>query len=126
MFIVATIGFVVNVILLVILGDSHDHSHSHGHSHGYSHGHSHGHSHSHHHFHGHHEEHNIDNSESDFLCDTSDEREVDDVNVSNRRNHVDEIYGSIARLCEEPKRKKKIVNINLSGAFLHAVSDCFS
>ncbi|CAM6092528.1 unnamed protein product [Calypogeia fissa] len=45
MFIIASLGLVVNLVMMFLLGHGHDHGHDHGHSHGssdHSHGHSHG------------------------------------------------------------------------------------
>ncbi|XP_010512574.1 PREDICTED: metal tolerance protein A1 [Camelina sativa] len=57
MVLVASFGFVVNIIMIFVLGHDHGHGHSHTHDHGHTHthvhGHSHDHSHSHSHGHGH-------------------------------------------------------------------------
>ncbi|XP_057852881.2 metal tolerance protein A1 [Cryptomeria japonica] len=47
MFIIATIGLVVNIIMIFLLGHGHDHDHGDGHSHSHSKGHSHDHGHDH-------------------------------------------------------------------------------
>uniref|UniRef100_A0A0D6QZ64 Cation efflux protein cytoplasmic domain-containing protein n=1 Tax=Araucaria cunninghamii TaxID=56994 RepID=A0A0D6QZ64_ARACU len=58
MFIVATFGLLVNLVMVFLLG--HDHSHGHGHRHGHDHGHGHGQGHSHGHDHWHEHEHSHD------------------------------------------------------------------
>ncbi|RYP48117.1 hypothetical protein DL768_005914 [Monosporascus sp. mg162] len=53
LFIVSTLGLVVNLLGIFAFGSHAHHGHSHGHDHGHGHGHGHGHSHSHGHDHGH-------------------------------------------------------------------------
>eukprot|EP00250_Pteridium_aquilinum_P035274 c9055_g1_i1 orf=170-1594(+) len=56
MFLVATFGFFVNLIMVFLLGHGH-HGHDHGHDHGHAHGHDHGHDHGHEHDQGHEHDH---------------------------------------------------------------------
>eukprot|EP01018_Ginkgo_biloba_P034435 Gb_06879 [translate_table: standard] len=68
MFIVATFGLLVNLVMIFLLGHGHGHSHSHSHSHGHEHGHKddhvheHGHKDDHGHEHGHKHEHHNDHN----------------------------------------------------------------
>ncbi len=114
MFIVAAIGFVVNIILLVILGDEHGHSHGHLHGHGHD-----NHTHTHHHFSGHHEEHTHDKKKGYTTCPPSEPGNADELSRSSS-----DFYGSCSKeeVFQLERQKKKVVNINLSGAVLHAVS----
>ncbi|KAI1635031.1 cation efflux protein [Biscogniauxia mediterranea] len=65
LFIVSTLGLVVNLLGIFAFGShghhGHDHGHGHGHGHDHSHGHSHSHSESHSHDHHHHHGHSHDN-----------------------------------------------------------------
>ncbi|KAM0718279.1 hypothetical protein Q7P37_006611 [Cladosporium fusiforme] len=72
LFVVSTLGFLVNMVGLFAFGHAHhghdhghgghDHGHSHGHDHGHSHGHSHDHSHGQEHSHGHGHDHSHSHS----------------------------------------------------------------
>ncbi|KAE8705652.1 Metal tolerance protein B [Hibiscus syriacus] len=96
MFAVAAFGFVINSILVLWLG--HDHScHVFGDNHHHLHHHHH---HEHHHHHHHHEHHHHHHSSK--LCDLDEEGET-----------------SLA----PSSTKKKILNINLQGAYLHVMTD---
>ncbi len=113
MFIVATIGFVVNIILLLMLGESHDHSH--GHDHSLDHG------------HGHHEQ-----NHGDISDETISQYQTEGQLVLNNSSHQDSppglsedndsIYGSCSGIEKPSTKAEKVININLSGAILHAVS----
>ncbi|KAH7328064.1 cation efflux family-domain-containing protein [Stachybotrys elegans] len=52
LFVVSSLGLIVNLVGMMAFGHHHHHGHDHGHSHGHSHDHSHGHSHDHSHSHG--------------------------------------------------------------------------
>jgi len=58
MFIVATFGLLVNLVMVFLLGHSHGHGHGHGHDDGHGHGEEHGHEHD--HEHGHKHSYNVD------------------------------------------------------------------
>ncbi len=111
MFIIATIGFAVNIILLLMLGDSHDHGHSHGHNHD----------------HGHHDADNPPKKtisqykrEAQILLQDSDDS-LDDTGEHGYTSG-DAVYGSCGDAEVPHPEAKKVININLSGAVLHAVS----
>jgi solute carrier family 30 (zinc transporter), member 5/7 len=77
LFIVSTLGLIVNLVGMMAFGHHHHHGHDHGHSHGHDHGHSHGHDHahdhdkkdghSHDHGHGHGHSHSNENMEGIYL-----------------------------------------------------------
>ncbi len=113
MFIIATIGLVVNVILLLILGDSHDHSHGHDHSHDHGHSLDSG--------YGLHDKHN--NLEISDETTPQYQKEghlaLNSDSPAGLSEDNDSMYGS----CERPNTEaKKVININISGAALHVVS----
>ncbi|EQC37758.1 hypothetical protein SDRG_04785 [Saprolegnia diclina VS20] len=109
MFIIAVIGLVVNLALMKILGHSHSHGvgGGHGHSHGgESHDHSHGaksdsHGHSH--------------SHDDHDHDDHDDHDHDDVEAGHGHSHS---HGH-----DEAPTKKKLENLNIEAAYIHALGD---
>nr|AAK91869.2 putative vacuolar metal-ion transport protein MTP1 [Noccaea goesingensis]AAK91870.2 putative vacuolar metal-ion transport protein MTP1t1 [Noccaea goesingensis] len=106
MFAVATFGLLVNIIMAVMLG--HDHGHSHGHGHGHDHG----------------------NHSHDVTVTTHDHDHDHDHDDGHGHSHGedkhDEAHGDVTeQLLEEPKqqKEKKKRNINVQGAYLHALGD---
>ncbi|EFJ12788.1 hypothetical protein SELMODRAFT_123658 [Selaginella moellendorffii] len=110
MFIIATLGLLVNIGMMLILGDHGGHGHSHGHSHSHGHGHSHsggGHSrqsHSHTHNHGH-QEHGHQGQEQ-------------------HDHHGRKSDSFLIRLRDHGTSKNsKTSSINVRGAYLHVLGD---
>ncbi|OQR87454.1 Cation Diffusion Facilitator (CDF) Family [Achlya hypogyna] len=101
MFIIAVIGLVVNLALMQILGHSHSHGvgGGHGHSHG---GNDHGHSHS----HGSHDDHSDHDHDHDHSH--------DDVEAGHGHSHGGH---------DEAPKKKKLENLNIEAAYIHALGD---
>lgn len=134
MFLVSAFGFLVNIIMIVLLG--HDHGHGHGHEHGHDHGHGHSHDHGHGHDHGHkHDDHRYEEVEYTHSQGIS-------ISAHHHPHHgggnlkEDEQHGkdlatpllsSVSEADEVPKDKgkqKKQRNINVQGAYLHVLGDC--
>lgn len=65
MFCIASVGLLVNLCMMVLLGHEHGHAHGHGHSHGHGHGHGHEHSHEDDHGNGHSYDHGHGHSHDD-------------------------------------------------------------
>ncbi|KAK6285872.1 hypothetical protein POUND7_012051 [Theobroma cacao] len=115
MFLVATFGLVVNIIMALLLGHDHGHSHGdHGHGIGHSHGvsitthhHHEGHSTGEHHHH-HHEEH----SKTEHHLQSDDAE-----HTTNEHHHAHEDQSE--PLLNKPKGR----NINVQGAYLHVLGD---
>ncbi|KAG3013262.1 hypothetical protein PC119_g12572 [Phytophthora cactorum] len=107
MFIVACIGLVVNLILMQILG--HGHSHGGGGGHGHSHGgDSHGHAH------------------GDSSSSTSSDEEGHSHSHGHGHSHGGHghSHGDLENgLGEAPKAKKKLENLNIEAAYIHALGD---
>ena len=115
MFLVATFGLVVNIIMALLLG--HDHSHGgHGHDHGHSHNDHDGHGHSHgtkgttHHHHHQHEH-----------------RSKDDEHHHTHEDPSEPLLKNSSQEGNQPdwknEEKKKRRNINVQGAYLHVLGD---
>lgn len=103
MFLIATFGLVVNIIMAVLLG--HDHGHGHG-DHGHGHGHGHSHhtittTHHHHEEEKHHHEHDHDHG-----------HEEDQHHHSGSDDHSAPLL-----------KPKKARNVNIQGAYLHVLGD---
>lgn len=146
MFIVATFGLVVNIVMVLLLGHDHGHGHGHGHDdHGHGISHSHGvtisaHHHHHHaeqpedeHCHGHedpadhhgHEDHE-DPADHQGHEDPADHQGHED--PEDHHGHEDHAHhdGNPAEpLLDKPKNghEQKKRNINVQGAYLHVLGD---
>ncbi|RVW95464.1 Metal tolerance protein 1 [Vitis vinifera] len=121
MFLVATFGLVVNIMMAFLLG--HDHAHGgHGHDHGHSHNdHDHGHGHSHgmkittHHHH-HHEHHSKDDEH----------HSKDDEHHHTHEDPSEPLLKNSSQEGNQPECKneeKRGRNINVQGAYLHVLGD---
>nr|POE55739.1 metal tolerance protein 1 [Quercus suber] len=135
MFLVATFGLVVNIIMAVLLGHDHGHGHGeHGHSHGISH--SHGMTISAHH---HHEEHPGDEhhhahdgpAHQHAHEDPSHHHGHEDpahqhAHEDPAHHHAHDHHGDLAEpLLDKPENahEKKKRNVNIQGAYLHVLGD---
>lgn len=123
MFLVATFGLVVNIMMAFLLG--HDHAHGgHGHDHGHSHNdhdHDHGHGHSHgmkittHHHH-HHEHHSKDDEH----------HSKDDEHHHTHEDPSEPLLKNSSQEGNQPECKneeKRGRNINVQGTYLHVLGD---
>ncbi|OQS03978.1 Cation Diffusion Facilitator (CDF) Family [Thraustotheca clavata] len=124
MFCVASLGLVVNIILMKILGHGHSHGghgHSHGHNHSHQHNHSHGHSHgeSHEidvdHDHDHDHDHKDTCKHHDDDGSTEDEEELSDTAKKVSINTPEEVHHT--------KNCSGHENLNVRAAYLHALGD---
>ncbi|KAL8114787.1 metal tolerance protein 1-like [Apium graveolens] len=153
MFIVATFGCVINLIMVLWLGHGHDHGHDHGHHHSHDHGHSHTNTHNHGHIHNHsHDEghghshsrsyddhgHTLSNSQECVQgCSVSPDYDhscpidLDHTHCTNNENGYDQHGVELCEWTEEeitglvPKStlKSRKLNINIQGAYLHVFTD---
>lgn len=135
MFIVSAFGLVVNIAMVLLLG----HDHSHGHGHGYHHGHDHGHGHHHDHSDGHH--HGSEHSENDHDQHNHDhEAHTHGLTLTGHHDHhhhegedskpyqhhhsheasLDKPLLGDSKSGGKPKKQR---NINVQGAYLHALGD---
>ncbi|KAK9013685.1 hypothetical protein V6N11_041686 [Hibiscus sabdariffa] len=121
MFVVAAFGLVVNIIMALLLG--HDHGHGHGHGHGHSHSdHSHGVSiTTHHHHEGystveHHDHHREEHSK------TKHHHHHEETEHTKHEEHHHVHKEQSEPLLDKPKKKKRM-NINVQGAYLHVLGD---
>ncbi|KAK9076615.1 hypothetical protein SSX86_004949 [Deinandra increscens subsp. villosa] len=115
MFVIASFGLVVNILMMFILGHGHGH---HGHGHGHDHGHA-------------HQEHDHGHSEEDV-----EDVNIHGVSVTTHQHHHhghgddhhhghDEHNQPLLKTYskDETKEKKKRSNINVQGAYLHVLGD---
>ncbi|GAB4861526.1 Metal tolerance protein 1 [Ancistrocladus abbreviatus] len=119
MFLVATFGLVVNIIMALVLGHNHGHGHGHGHHHG-------------HHGHGHdHDGHDHSHSHSDKMLITPSHPHQHPKGEEHYHTHEDD---HVEPLLKNPhneeqnskdghQKKQKKRNINVQGAFLHVLGD---
>eukprot|EP01018_Ginkgo_biloba_P015563 Gb_28689 [translate_table: standard] len=136
MFVVATFGLLVNLVMIFLLGHGHSHSHSH------SHGHEHGHKDEHGHEHEHHSDHNHGKVGTGVTQDTKpllvgecsrhdplDHSHDADESFSRRWRNVENknLQGSTLKLDEDietgMREGGQHKNINVQGAYLHVLGD---
>ncbi|XP_044492797.1 metal tolerance protein 1-like [Mangifera indica] len=129
MFLVATFGLVVNIVMVFVLG--HDHSHGHGRTHSHSHSHSHGpddhdpgFSHSHgktitvgHHDHDEEHHHQHDENSKAELHHHSEEHYREEC------LHTEDLTKPLLSKPQGAQEEKKQRNINVQGAYLHVLGD---
>ncbi|XP_042966409.1 metal tolerance protein 1-like isoform X1 [Carya illinoinensis] len=128
MFIVASFGLVVNIIMAVLLGHDHGHGHGHGHEHGHGHDENGHHSHGmtistpHHHHHEHPEDDHChgheDPADHHSHGDHADHHDHED----HAHHHDDHVEPLLDKPTNGPKQKKG-KNINVQGAYLHVLGD---
>ncbi|KAK1559150.1 hypothetical protein Q3G72_011187 [Acer saccharum] len=138
MFLVATFGLVVNIIMALVLG--HDHGHGHGHGHGHDdHGHGIGHSHGkrissdrHHHAeisegeHTHHDEEIPKAEDHHHGVEHSQDKHDHHHHHGVEHSHDEQHHSDTEPLLDKPKdgnEQKKRRNINVQGAYLHVLGD---
>ncbi|WOG89120.1 hypothetical protein DCAR_0208356 [Daucus carota subsp. sativus] len=153
MFIVATVGCVINLVMVLWLGHSHDHSHGHGHGHNHHHSHDHSHihinrhnpghesNHSHDEGHSHTHSHNHDGHTHSWSRDHGHSGNPDydqgpnynpdhahsTCNESENGHHGVEscewTEEEITGLVPNSPVKSRKLNINIQGAYLHIITD---
>ncbi|KAL8089569.1 hypothetical protein AgCh_039153 [Apium graveolens] len=115
MFVVASFGCFINLVMVLWLGHTHDHGHGHSHHHSHDHDHSHVNSKIHHHgseSHDHGQSHAVDHTHATY-------------------NAIGTNHGVVAECIEEEIKslvptspvKRGRVNLNIQGAYLHVVTD---
>ncbi|KAJ0052767.1 hypothetical protein Pint_00676 [Pistacia integerrima] len=134
MFLVATFGLVVNIVMVFVLG--HDHGHGHGHGHSHDHGHGHGHSHSpddhdpgisyshrktitaghHDHDEEHHHHHDEENPKDKLHYHNEEHSREEHLHTE---DHTEPLLSKPQGAQEEKKQR----NINVQGAYLHVLGD---
>lgn len=137
MFIVASFGLVVNIIMAVLLGHDHGHGHGHGHEHGHGHDENGHHSHGmtistpHHHHHEHpeddhchgHEDPADHHSHGDPVDHHSHGDHADHHDHEDHAHHHDDHVEPLLDKPTNGPKQKKGKNINVQGAYLHVLGD---
>ncbi|XP_077245057.1 zinc transporter [Tasmannia lanceolata] len=124
MFLVASFGLVVNIIMAILLGHDHDHGHDHGHG-GHDHTHDHAHGGEHSHSHGisittHHSGPSKPKDEHNHVHGT--------IGHAGDTDHHEPLLTNSEDCCEtkadsKGDKQKKQGNVNVQGAYLHVLGD---
>ncbi|XP_077214880.1 metal tolerance protein 1-like isoform X2 [Tasmannia lanceolata] len=129
MFIIAAFGFVVNLLMAIWLGHGHGHHHSHGHGHGHGHcGKDHGHRKKHRNvYHGREDSNRVLEERTKLISISSEEHQCEiehhQVDENALIKAVDSNEGSIRNHVVQVKRDTNHKNMNVQGAYLHAIGD---